>query len=110
MRACWLCLRCWMVSGFFGVSVVVALWANPVAVSSAVMANAVILFLMEFGIILSFSVIPECSLFTGYRHASYARVVSERAGLTQERHYQGTCGCSSQRLTLRDAATNGAGS
>src|SRR4051812_44072169 len=40
--------------------------------------------------ILSFSVIPECSLFTGYRHASYARVVSERAGLTQEWHYQPT--------------------
>src|SRR5438067_7206254 len=73
------------------------------------MAKAIILFFMDIGVVLSLSVMPECCLFIGYRHASYARVVNERAGLTQERHYQGTCGCSFLRLTLRDAATSGAG-
>src|SRR5215813_6606142 len=44
MRACWLCLRCWIVSGFL---VGDALSANAVAVSSPVIASAMNLFFMK---------------------------------------------------------------
>jgi hypothetical protein len=73
-----MCFRCWMVSGFLSLSlsVVVALEANPVAVSNAVMANAINLVFMVLGYRPLLSVIAECCLVSGYRHASYARVVA----------------------------------
>src|SRR5437660_9550489 len=78
MRACCMCLRCWIVSGFLSLSlsVVVALEANPVAVSNAVMANAINLVFIVGVYRPLLWVISQCCLVSGYSHASYASVVA----------------------------------